>query len=232
MFNTKAQIHEALSRTGRRLALADAGEYAFLVCGGSALCLTGLRERPTRDVDVLGMVKDTTTMSVSAEMLPEEIMQAAELVARDLNLPENWLNDAALEVHRLGLPTGILSRATKQEFGPCLTIYLIGRQDQVALKLYAAIDHQKGNRHFEDLAAIEPTRKEMEFAVHWLLDRKTSPEFRAAIRNVAITLGFPKLKILPVEQSSSKIKRSQSSNSITTTNKQSKRRQTGSHGNP
>jgi hypothetical protein len=196
MFNTKAQIQEALSRTGRHLALADAGEYALLICGGSALCLSGLRQRPTRDVDVLGMVKEKEVAVVVSEFLPEEILRAAELVAGDLGLPENWLNDAALEVQRLGLPSGILSRASRHEFGPCLTVFLIGRQDQVALKLYASIDRQKGRRHFEDLAAIKPTRKEMEFAIHWLLDRKTSAEFRAAISSVADALGFRKLKTL------------------------------------
>ncbi|MEI7733591.1 MAG: hypothetical protein WCO56_28745 [Verrucomicrobiota bacterium] len=206
MFTTRTQIREALSRTGRCLALADAGEYSLLVCGGSALCLSGLRERPTRDVDILGMVKGDAA-TVLAEPLPDEVTRAAALVARDLNLPENWLNDAALAVHRLGLPAGILSRATKQVFGPCLTIYLIGRQDQVALKLYAAIDGQKGKRHFEDLAAIEPTRKEMEFAVRWLLDRKTSLEFQSAIRRVADALDFPKLVAAPAEPSSPQTQR-------------------------
>lgn len=57
MFTTKSQIEEALSRVGRRLALADAGEYALLICGGSALNLAGVVERPTRDVDVPGLVK-------------------------------------------------------------------------------------------------------------------------------------------------------------------------------
>jgi hypothetical protein len=50
VFTNKQQIEEALSRTGRRLALADAGEFALLVCGGSALNLAGLIQRPTRDV--------------------------------------------------------------------------------------------------------------------------------------------------------------------------------------
>lgn len=59
MFTNQQEIHEALSRTGRRLALADAGEFTLLICGGSALNLADLIQRPTRDVDVLGLVKNS-----------------------------------------------------------------------------------------------------------------------------------------------------------------------------
>ncbi len=174
MFTTGLQIQEALVRTGRHLALADANQYSLLVCGGSALNLIGLVERPTRDVDVLALVKGTEGASVVAESLPEEVTRAAESVAADLNLPSDWLNADAMEVHRLGLPPGILGRAQKREFGPCLTVYLICRQDQVALKLYAAIDRKKGQRHFKDLAAINPVQQELEIAISWLLNRQTS----------------------------------------------------------
>jgi hypothetical protein len=190
VFTTRSQIQGALSGVGRRLALADAGEYALLICGGSALNLAGLVDRPTRDVDVLGLVKGAKETSVVAEPLPEEVSRAAHLVATDLNLPSDWLNDSALAVHRLGLPTGILQRSQRLEFGPCLTVYVIGRQDQAALKLYAALDHQKGRRHLEDLAAIDPTAAEMRFAIQWLLDRKTSQGFRKAICKICEAFGF------------------------------------------
>jgi hypothetical protein len=193
VFTTRSQIQEALSRVGRRLALADAGEYALLICGGSALSLAGLVDRPTRDVDVLGLVRGTGKALVVAELLPEEVLRAAQWVAADFNLPGDWLNDSAFAIHRLGLPAGILKRAHRHEFGPCLTVYVIGRHDQVALKLYAALDRRKGRRHVQDLDAIDPTPAEMEFAVHWLLDRETSPEFRRAIRRIAEALGFRKL---------------------------------------
>lgn len=193
MFTTRSQIKDALSRVGRRLALADAGEYALLICGGSALTLAGLAVRPTRDVDVLGLVIRTEKTLVLEEPLPEEITKAAQSVAVDLNLPADWLNDSALAIHRLGLPAGILERARQCQFGPCLTVYVIGRQDQVALKLYATLDRHKGQRHFRDLETIEATPAEMEFAVHWLLDRKTSPEFRKAIRKITDTLEFRRI---------------------------------------
>ena len=194
MFKTRAQIQEALSRVGRRLALADAGEHAILICGGSAMNLAGLSERATRDVDVLGLVSKSEKASVLANILPDEVSRAAQLVAMDLNLPDDWLNDSALAVQRLGLPHGILKRAHPLEFGPCLKVYVIGRKDQVALKLYAALDRKKGQRHLRDLEAIDPTPAEMEFAVHWLLDRKTSSEFRNAIRKISEALGFQNLK--------------------------------------
>lgn len=194
MFNNRAQIQEALTRLGRRLALADADECSLLICGGSALSLAGLVNRATRDVDVLGLVKITTEKLVVDEALPQVIIQFAGLVAVDLNLDDDWLNDSALAVHRLGLPPGILKRAKKHEFGPCLAVYVIGRQDQVALKLYAALDRQKGQRHFRDLETIKPTIREMETAIRWLLDRKASPEFRQAVAKISKSLGFPKRK--------------------------------------
>ena len=194
MFTNRQQIQEALSRTGRRLALADVGEFALLVCGGSALNLSGIMQRPTRDVDVLGLVKGTAPATIAAEQLPAEVARAAEWVALDLGLPRGWLNDAALDVQRLGLPPGILKRAHRLDFGPCLTVFLIGRQDQVALKLYAAIDREKGQRHLKDLESINPTKAEMEAAARWLLDRKTSPQFRAAVSSMAGALGFSQLQ--------------------------------------
>ena len=114
MFQKAEEIQEALSRTGRRLALMDAGEYSVLVCGGSALKLVGLIERATNDVDVVAMVEtsgEKLPPKVLREGLPEEVSKAAHHVALDLGLPTDWLNDSAIEVQRLGLPPGILRRA-------------------------------------------------------------------------------------------------------------------------
>jgi len=63
-------------------------------------------------VDVLGIVKlpgssTAAKLMVVVEELPEEPMRAARAVAIDMNLPEDWLNDSALDVQRLGLPLGI-----------------------------------------------------------------------------------------------------------------------------
>lgn len=181
------------------MALMDAGEFSLLVCGGSALNLVGLVERPTRDVDVLGIVKAPGNSvrakpTVVAEELPEEIARAAAAVALEMNLAEDWLNDSALDVQRLGLPPRILERTHRQEFGPCLTVLFIGRQDQVALKLYAALNKQKDERHLKDLLAIQPTRPEMEFAVRWLFNRRTSQQFRDAVCRLVEGMGFAKLR--------------------------------------
>ena len=117
MFTDKQQIKEALSRTGRRLALLDAGEFALLVCGGSALSLAGLLQRPTRDVDVLGLVKGAEPARVLAEPLPPAVMEAAEWVAQELELPNDWLNDAARTVQRLVCPRADLNRRTGWSLG-------------------------------------------------------------------------------------------------------------------
>lgn len=194
MFITRTQVTEALSRLGRQLVLAHTRKYAFLICGGSALNLAGLVERPTRDVDVLGLVEGTEADLLAAELLPDEVLRAARTVAAEINLQDDWLNDSASVLHQMRLPEGILKRAQRREFGPALTVYVIGRQDQVALKLYAALDRAEGQRHLRDLDAIEPTRAEMEFAVRWLLDRETSLEFRRAVRKIVEAFGFQNLR--------------------------------------
>jgi hypothetical protein len=106
LFKDREQILEALSRTGRRLVLADVDEHSLLVCGGSALNLRGFLARPTRDVDVLGLVKGLKDNSVVKQLLPAEVRMAAEAVAVDLNLPSDWLNDAALDDKRWGCHRG------------------------------------------------------------------------------------------------------------------------------
>jgi hypothetical protein len=191
VFTDREQIDEALRRTGRRLALSQTERLTLLVCGGSALNLSGVLQRPTRDVDVLGMVATSGSRPiVTDQSLPPELQRIAAVVAEELNLPEDWLNDSALDVQRLGLPSNILRRTVRRDYGPSLTVLSLGRRDLVALKLYASLDGQKGQRHLNDLLLLKPTRAEIAFAVGWLLDRPTSKAFRDAVSTLAAGFGF------------------------------------------
>jgi hypothetical protein len=78
---TREQIVEALTVLNERLAEVEVKAECYLV-GGAVMCLA-LDARPsTRDVD--GWFTE-----------PATVRRAAREVARELGLPEDWLNDAA-----------------------------------------------------------------------------------------------------------------------------------------
>jgi hypothetical protein len=190
MFQSADDIRAALARLGRKLALRDSDEYTLLVCGASALNLLSLFTRATRDVDAL-VVKESKTKESKPSLapeLPDELLAVAAEVAAELHLDVDWLNAAAAPLIEFGLPTGIVERATKFEFGPCLTILAISRQDQIALKMYAALDPKKGKRHRDDLVHLQPTNAELKFANNWLLDRPSSAAFKDAVHRITAAL--------------------------------------------
>ena len=71
--------------------LSDRGlRYELLAIGGGALQLLGLITRPTRDIDVIGLVADADV--VSMETLPGPLQQAVEDTATVFRLPTTWFN--------------------------------------------------------------------------------------------------------------------------------------------
>ncbi|MFM8719685.1 MAG: hypothetical protein ACKOFH_09180, partial [Chthoniobacterales bacterium] len=109
------------------------------------------------------------------------------------HLEARWLNDAAASVAAMGLPAGILSRASKRSCGKLLEIATASRIDLIALKCFAALDPKVGKKHLSDLVDLNPTPEEMSFACDWLLNRPTSEEFRAAVRQLCDVLGHSDL---------------------------------------
>jgi len=86
-----------------------------------------------------------------------------------------------------------MTRLKKKSYGECLTIYFIGRLDQVHFKIYAAMDPKQGERHLSDLLDINPTEREVQAAVSWLLGRKAGPEFKATLKQVLERIGHERL---------------------------------------
>jgi hypothetical protein len=129
--------------------LAPAGEQTELVVvGGSALVALGLVARATRDVDVVARIAGGAL--VPADPLPEALAAASARVARDFDLPPDWLNPGPSELLRFGLPGGFEERLTTRSYGAALTVHFAERLDQLHLKLYAFADQGLG-RHEADL---------------------------------------------------------------------------------
>ncbi len=80
--------------------LASQGERAaVVVVGGTALILQGIVTRTTQDVDVIAISRDPPERDKKAiespETLPESLLVAITRVARDYDLPKNWMNTVA-----------------------------------------------------------------------------------------------------------------------------------------
>lgn len=178
-------VRQALSALGQELADEKRPKIALLICGGAALGISGFVSRTTSDVDVLGLAD----CSSGLQQPPAWLWNSAGKVAAILGLEQNWLYDAASALSEMGLPKGIVERATRHRFGPSLEIAVASRLDLIALKCFAAIDPKARRQHLEDLVDLHPDKTEMDFAATWLLDRPSSPEFRRAVAQLYDVLG-------------------------------------------
>jgi len=66
----------------------DAKPVEIVVCGGSALILSGLVVRTTLDVDIVALLLSDKLFS--PDPLPFDLVKAAFEVAEDFNLSRNW----------------------------------------------------------------------------------------------------------------------------------------------
>jgi hypothetical protein len=84
-----ANLEEALTVLGQ--LLADRGHYYEIVAiGGGGLLLLKLMERTTKDLDLVALIENGHL--VSADPLPQILLQAAEEVSKALELGKNWLD--------------------------------------------------------------------------------------------------------------------------------------------
>jgi hypothetical protein len=188
---TTSQLETALGLLSGRLDLAQTEPIRLVVCGGSALIATGLRKRTTKDVDIVALM-NTSAHLVSPDPLPDFLLQAAKQVARDLGLFDNWLNNGPSSgeggLYQMGLPLGIVERLTARKYGPRLTVYFIGRLDQIHFKLYAAADQRDGT-HLTDLRALNPADAELEMAARWAMTHDISEGFKTILKETLQELG-------------------------------------------
>jgi hypothetical protein len=120
--------------------------------------------------------------------MSEALRAAADKVARELQLDPHWLNTGPADQVLAGLPEGFLSRLTRHDYGPCLTIFFPDRFDLIHLKLFAIMDQGRG-RHVSDLQALKPTEEELLLAARWVLTQDAGEDFPQIVRNTLTALG-------------------------------------------
>jgi hypothetical protein len=185
-------IELLLTALGEQLGSMLDKRIELLVCGGAALNLVGLVQRTTEDVDILAIVTRNSEGNVSfvrADPLNSELATAARKVARDFNLPENWLNPGPASAVDLGLPEGVLERVVTRHFGKQLIVHFLGRYDQIHFKLYAAVDQGAG-KHLDDLLALKPTETEIEQAARWSMTHDVSEGYKHNLKSLLEYIGF------------------------------------------
>lgn len=162
----------------------------IVVIGGTALIVLGLVERVTRDIDVVALAAPDAAGRLllrSARPLPEALTRAASSVSRDFGLPGDWLNDGPADPMRFGLPAGIEERLTRRAYGAHLTVHFVGRLDQIAFKLFAAVD--TGGRHLADLLALAPKADELLSAARWSMTHDPSEGYKMMLEALLRELG-------------------------------------------
>jgi hypothetical protein len=185
-------VDAALSALGEQLGYGDAEQVEMIVCGGSALQALGFIGRTTRDVDVLALFRSTTDghrCLLCAEPLPDSVVSAAAVVARDLELPDNWLNAGPTDLLSQGLPEGLLDRLHSRRYGAKLVIHFIGRFDQICFKLYAAVNGGSAH-HLSDLKVLTASEDEMLAAAQWCLTQDASDIFPAIVFSFLEKTGY------------------------------------------
>jgi hypothetical protein len=173
---TADAAHELLEALGEQL-LAAGANFDLVVIGGSALLARGLVDRATRDVDVVALASPEGLRSAVA--LPPELVAAAERVARDFEVPNDWLNSGPAKLLRFGLPSGFEDRWETRTYGNALRVRWASRFDQIHFKLYAAVD--RTGKHLRDLEALRPTSDELIAAARWSRQHDPSEGFLSAL---------------------------------------------------
>ncbi len=183
----RTSLTAALGALGDVLA-ARGSAFDLVVVGGAALLLHGAVSRPTKDGDIVGERRPDGSIG-RLDRLPPELAQAALDVARTYGLADEWLNLGPASLLDGPLPDGFEERLSPVEFGG-LRLWIAGREDLVALKLWAAADRWPApGRHLADLAALAPTAGELRSAAAWTRLRDPSPAYGELLVAVLGRLG-------------------------------------------
>lgn len=183
----REQLEEALETLGAVLASRQLSGR-ILVAGGSSLLLLGVIDRPTADLDVVGLASGDHY--VKAETIPVSLAQAARDVGEALGLPDNWLNNGPASLFDFGLPPGFETRVSVRVYGP-LEVHVVGRFDLVCFKLYAAVDQSgyRTSKHLADLKDLDPSADDLAAAARWTRTQDPSEGFAVELVKILAVLG-------------------------------------------
>ena len=185
-----SRLDQALETVSIRLRDNRGEPQEIVVCGGSALILTGAVARTTQYVDIVALASPQGLLS--PDPLPKALERAAVEAAEDLGLPDNWLNNGPSRgeggLYQMGLPEGLQDRWATRRYGSHLTVHFIDRLDQIHFKLYAAAD--RGGYHVEDLLALEPNPDEMIAAAQWATTHDVSEGFASILKDMLRSIGY------------------------------------------
>ena len=192
-------ILRLLQELDQWMELEDCQAVDWVVCGGAALGLQELQNRPTRDVDVLGRWDKAVLNVASIESFPDALLACINRVVANhpelAGLGQNWVNLGPRALAQAGLPEGFAGRLRELRIGKKLTLRLLGRRDLLALKLYAAAD-ELGPRqeiHYADLKGLVPTYDELDWAAKWIRTLRDFEEKWIAVKHVIERLGYEDL---------------------------------------
>lgn len=192
-------IVRLLEELDHLMEIEDCLAVDWLVCGGAAMGLQELQDRPTQDVDVLGCWDSEVLTLASIERFPDQLAACISRVAKGhpelAGMRHNWVNLGPKALVQEGLPKGYASRLRELRVGNKLTLHLMGRLDLIALKLYAASDDfaPRQEVHIGDLRTLAPTFEELDFAVEWVRTLRDFEEKRLAVKHVLERLGYEDL---------------------------------------
>ena len=118
----KRELIEVLRELDERLS----SSFDVILIGGAAMILHFGASRATRDIDVLVLRGDL-----------RKLREAVKAVARERDLPEDWMSDAAKGFADILLPD-FYHRLVPLEFTlQNMRLYALGRPEQVAMKIVA-----------------------------------------------------------------------------------------------
>lgn len=145
--------------------------------------LLSIVRRSTNDVDVIARAfhdEEGVLRLSRAEPFPESLRAAIRTVARDFDLPPNWMNAEVGAQWGHGLPPWILEDITWRTYGN-LHVGLVGRRTLIALKLFAAVDSGPRSVHAQDLIVLAPTDAEWNESQRWVATQDAYEAFPTLI---------------------------------------------------
>ncbi|OQW96963.1 MAG: hypothetical protein BWK77_03045 [Verrucomicrobia bacterium A1] len=187
----REKLERTFSLLEERLRQLGAPRMRMAICGGSALIAMNIVSRTTKDVDIVALLDEHENL-VEPIPLPEALLQAAQDIAPLSELDKNWLNNGPSRgeggLFQMGLPPGFASRLIRRDYGEQLSVYFIGRLDQIYFKIYAGTD--RGGRDLTDLTALHPTEHEAEAAARWAMTNDVSEPYRMLLKTMLRKLGY------------------------------------------